>query len=197
MQPYSPYHPCSFHCTKNIDPLVAKISQNIPPCSAVTTCVQKINFTLPILWEKPLEVLRALKCQIASVKENDCSSKRLTSKCFISEEIESPKVIYSPQWHKNICNIGPMVAQINKKHVWPRNVQARLYIRENQGGEGCRCCQERYRGRYIRAQLPKFSEYLLKPIAPLRYAVSLIDCNHTYILGEIGWLHELWERGMI
>jgi hypothetical protein len=92
------------------------------------TCVQKINFTLLILWEKPLEVLRALKCQIASVKENDCPSKRLTSKCFISKEIESPKVVCSPQWHKNICNIGPMVAQINKKRVWPRKVQARLYI---------------------------------------------------------------------
>jgi hypothetical protein len=51
------------------------------------------------------------------------------------QKIESSKVICSMHWYLNVCYVGPMVAEIDKKCFWHREVQLREYITENQRRE--------------------------------------------------------------
>jgi hypothetical protein len=104
------------------------------------------------LWEKILEMSGAFISQIVSVKEDYCSFERLASECIISQKLKSPEVIGGTDVYKNVRNIGPMVAQIDKKSFRPKEMQPRLYVIKHQRWESSRSCQKRNRYWYIGAK---------------------------------------------
>jgi hypothetical protein len=88
--------------------------------------MQEIDFIPSSLREEIPEVLGGFIRHVTSVKEKNCAFERLIGERFVSQKIESPKVICSPDWHEDVRNIGPMVSQIDKKRIRPREVQLRL-----------------------------------------------------------------------